>query len=423
MLVSFAAAPALARLLGQERFGVFAAITATSLLLAFSDLGVGQGLVSKFAVVGRRGAVDAQRVLVSNAFAAMLLVALGLIPVAVVLGLSLPLQDLFGTDLPLTQLRLAFFGYLAVFVLGIPGFLGLRVLQARLEGVRANWWIFVSTGSATVTPVLLAWLDASLPVVVVSSIAAPTLINGYQTLTFFFADRDGCALRPHRSLVSRRRLREVTGAGSLFLALNFAIAFAYQSDVLVASSVLGATSAAVLVVSSRVYGLVHQVTSAVWLQLWPSFAEAAGEGDWQWITSSFRRAVLLTAGAMVPVAAVLLLGAPSAIALVFGEDYRPTWALSAGLTIWVVQQGIGFPMAMLLNGLHVIQFQVKTSVSMAFANLALSIYLTNILGVSGPIWASVVTHGAFILVPSALFVRRTFALRRVPVTHRPTEVP
>jgi hypothetical protein len=43
---------------------------------------------------------------------------------------------------------------------------------------------------------------------------------------------------------------------------------------------------------------------------------------------------------------------------------------------------------------------------MAVTNLALSIYLTSSIGVAGPVYASVLTQVAIVLVPSMLFINR-----------------
>jgi O-antigen/teichoic acid export membrane protein len=64
------------------------------------------------------------------------------------------------------------------------------------------------------------------------------------------------------------------------------------------------------------------------------------------------------------------------------------------------------PFAMLLNGANVVGFQVVCAVLMAVANVAISIYLVQRIGVSGAVYGSVISQFFFVLVPETWYVRR-----------------
>jgi O-antigen/teichoic acid export membrane protein len=73
------------------------------------------------------------------------------------------------------------------------------------------------------------------------------------------------------------------------------------------------------------------------------------------------------------------------------------------------------PFAMLLNGANVVGFQAGCSILMAIANITISVYLVQRIGVSGAVYGSVIAQIIFVLVPDLWYVRRL--LRRLETIH------
>jgi O-antigen/teichoic acid export membrane protein len=65
-------------------------------------------------------------------------------------------------------------------------------------------------------------------------------------------------------------------------------------------------------------------------------------------------------------------------------------ALSLGFSAFLLTNVLTGPTAMVLNGAHVIGVQIWGAIAMALVNVASSIYLTHLIGLSGPIWGTVV---------------------------------
>jgi O-antigen/teichoic acid export membrane protein len=81
------------------------------------------------------------------------------------------------------------------------------------------------------------------------------------------------------------------------------------------------------------------------------------------------------------------------------------------LAVWVTIVSVQMPLSMLLNGAGVVRFQVVAASCMALANLALSITLAHSIGISGPVWGSVVAYLVCTGVPSVLYLRYRFTWR------------
>jgi O-antigen/teichoic acid export membrane protein len=85
----------------------------------------------------------------------------------------------------------------------------------------------------------------------------------------------------------------------------------------------------------------------------------------------------------------------------------PSLLLLSALGVWAVISSVNGPLAVFLNGVNALRFQAVCAVVMVVANVALSIALTEHIGVSGVIWGSVIAQVMFVLVPIAIFLRRT----------------
>ena len=83
-----------------------------------------------------------------------------------------------------------------------------------------------------------------------------------------------------------------------------------------------------------------------------------------------------------------------------------TFGTIAAFAVWGVMSSVGNAVAMFLNGLGIVKFQVIVASVMAVTNLLLSIWLAGAVGVSGVVWGSVVAYGLTVCGPYYWYVRR-----------------
>ena len=88
------------------------------------------------------------------------------------------------------------------------------------------------------------------------------------------------------------------------------------------------------------------------------------------------------------------------------------------MAAWAVVSTCSTAIAMYFNGANIIRFQVVVAITMAASNLALSIILVTRWGAAGPIWASVITQTAVVLIPELIVIRPFLLRSRPPI---PTE--
>jgi O-antigen/teichoic acid export membrane protein len=388
--------------------GVWTLLVTALALLGFADLGLGNGLVNRLSdAVGRQDHPAAVRT-VSTGAAALAAISAAGIPLAALAVLAVPWESVLrlgSGEVP--SLRAAVATFLLAVVAGVPAGLGQRIHLAYQQS-----WAASATSAAgsvlALAAVLVAWVaDAGLPAFVGAMLLPPVAAAAAETA--WVLGRSHRDLRPRRSHLERAALGGLVRAGGLFFVLALAGAAAYQSDSFVVARYLGPEEVTSFGATLRLFLVAPALAAAVLLPLWPAYSEAIGRGDHAWVRSTLRRSLLLSAvGVAVPSAALVLLARPL-LSVWAGSIPAPSTSLLLAMGAWSVVSTASMALAMWFNGTGVVRLQVVLSLVMATSNLWLSISVVDRWGAAGPVWASVVTQTAVILVPELLVVRRRLA--------------
>jgi O-antigen/teichoic acid export membrane protein len=178
----------------------------------------------------------------------------------------------------------------------------------------------------------------------------------------------------------------------------------FSSDNIVIAQILGPDAVAQYSVPARMFNVISMLVSTILSPLWPAYGEALARGDLAWVTKTLKRSLLLGLSIAVPANLLLVLFASKLLHLWIGAKITVPLSLLIGLGLWGIDGAIGNPLAYFLNAAGVIRLQAILALLMASANLALSILLTRSIGIPGPVWGSVITHTAIILIPCAFLV-------------------
>jgi O-antigen/teichoic acid export membrane protein len=402
---TFVTVPLVLGELGDVRFGALVLVTQLATLLVFSDLGLGNGLVSSLAAALAVDDRARARALVSSTWFLLVAVTLGAgaVFVAAVAGVDWAgLLGLHSLDDAEVTRSIAVFAVL--FLVGIPASIAQKIHLARQEGWQANAWQTVGAVLTIAATVACVLVSASLPWFVAAAVGGSVVSAVLNCAWLFLRSPE---MRPRPADASRPVVRFILGSGSLFLVLGAAGAVAYQTDALVISHLLGPDEVTTYNLALRLFLIPGLAVSFLLAPLWPAFGDAFARDDHAWARQTLRRAVLFGALVNVPGALVLVLFGQRLVDLWVGagEVELPTLLL-VSFGIWTALNAISGPMAMFLNGAQVIGFQVKCALAMALSNIVLSIALTGWLGVAGPVLGSVVAQTACITVPSLFYLAR-----------------
>ena len=408
MLTVLISVPLALNYLGTERYGLWITISSLITVLGFADLGIGNGLLNSLADAHGRNDFQAARSHVSSAFYMLLGIA-GLFGILwIFLYPRISWNWLFNLTSPRAIAEAG--PALAVFVWSMLINLVLGLVQKIHEGYQEGYinGLWRATGSllSLAAVVIAIYFEVSLPVLVLAMVGSPSLTLVLNALFLFF--RQHPTLQPRWRMVTRTAVSRVLKHGILFFVLQLAVVIAYQSDNLVIAHYLGANAVPQYAVPMKLFMIIPSLLGFIIAPLWPAYGEAIARKDILWVRRVFTQSLLISFSlSLFPTIFLILFGA-QLIEFWVGPSIQPDLILLLGLGLWILLSSVGGPISMLLNGTNVIGFQIICATLMGLGNLAFSIFLVQRIGVSGPVYGSILAWTLFSLLPSLFYLPRLF---------------
>jgi O-antigen/teichoic acid export membrane protein len=401
---SFATVPLTLHYLGDERFGLWMTISSLTALLAFADLGLGNGLLNGVAAANGRGDPVAARCLIGSGLAMFTGIAIALLLALVPAILLFDLSTLFGLVDPratqeLTPALLVFtVCFLLNIVAGIVQRVQLGLQMGFLNGIAS------AVGSVIgLAAVLLAiHLSASLPWLIAGLLGGPLLalvVSGWWLFARLRRD-----LIPRHGDVDAPTMARLARLGGLFFVLQIASALAYASDNLVGARFAGAAAVGEFAIASKIFSVVAVVVPIFLGPLWPAYGEAIARGDLAWVRRTLVRSTCL---------AGLIAGLCALVLIAFFSPLTEWWlhrlpAVSAsllwGLASWAVINAVGTGIAMFLNGAHIVWEQAVIAGVFALICFGGKVLYVQHYGLEALPWTTSVTYTLVVLIPYFLLL-------------------
>ena len=404
---------------GKDRFGIWLQMSSFVALLGPLDLGIGLGLLTVVSdAYGRDDKRTAQRA-ISTAVAMLSMIASVAVVIFGLAYLFVPWARVFSvtTQPAISEAGPAAAILFGAFALGLPlGIVGQVQLAHQSGYISSAWAIVGNLGSFAALVVIIA-LHGSLPLLVLALTGAGLITAGLNGWFLFRRHRPW--LMPRLRDVDLSTARPLLKTGSLFLVLQISGLVAYSLDNVVIAQIMDAKSVQEYAVPTKLFVLAPTLLSYVLVPLWPAYRESLARGDAAWVKRTLRRSITLAALVNIPSTVFLVLAGPFILHIWVGDQLvHPTTLLLVGLGAWTILNTLNGPFSMLLNGANVVGFQAACAVLMAVANVTISIYLVQRIGVSGAIYGSVISQIVFILLPETWYVRRF--LGRLPTRRADT---
>jgi len=357
-------------------------------------------------VAAARARDDLDQVTTAVSTTVAILVAVSMIAVAVAISATfLPWGEILGTRDDATS-DLASQVALIVLVttaISIPFGLVPKILFSLQEGYLGSSVLAVGTGAGAAAFLLLTITGVGLSGAALGWQVAPVCVLAG---TGMVLARRRPWLRPRRSQASRTMAMRLLKLGGLFFVLQIAIAIAYESDVVVASNVLGTSAATTYAITLQLFSVGAMFAGLVNLPLWPAYAEALAKRDHAWVWSTFKRSVVFSfCASAIPAFGLLALG-PTIIDVWVGLPINLDPVFLVGAAIWTVVYSTCNAMSILLNAANVVRFQVFIATAMAAASVILSYTLAHPFGLAGIVWGTLVSYVIFAAIPLGLYLPR-----------------
>jgi O-antigen/teichoic acid export membrane protein len=369
-------------------------------VLPFVELGVGLSMITSVAQAIGRKDDEAIRSAVASAMVTTCGVAL---VVGVVWSAVFPWvewKDALGLHTASeAEVRLALHLVVLSLCLGLPASLGYRLLFAEQRADVVAWLQLGAAAASFLLAISMALLGAG-PAAFVGAALLPAVAVSAATSVVLAVRRE--MFRPRLRYATIHDAVDLLRLGSVFSVQQLALTLGSQIDTIVISRSLGAGAVSTYGVAARLANGGTQISSAMFVPLWPAFGEATGSGDRVWVRRTLRRALLLgTAGAVICVLGFALLG-PMVQKAWAGAAYTPDRRLMIAFGLLGALQFLQLPAQMLLNAKGVARMQLIAVVAMLAVNLPLTLLLVRPVGTSGPVFATVIATAVCLTIPSIL---------------------
>ena len=391
--------------LGVERYGMWMTISSVVALLAFTDMGIGNGLLNSIAEANGKDDRQLARGYVSSAFFILLGIALFL---GVLFALAYPWVSWsrvfnVSTGPAVREAGPAIAAFMACFLVNIPMGIVQRIQLGYQEGYVNALWQGLGSLLGLGAVILSVNLKLGLPWLIFSLAGIPVVALIANGTALFLVERRW--LIPSWSCVNRHAIRHILDMGIFFFVLQILGVFNYSSDNIILSQILGADAVAGYSVAARLFSIFPILLGMFLMPLWSAYGEAHARGDRFWIKQIFKKTlgwslVINTLGSIL-----LVLWGQQIIDWWVGPHVSLPFLLFLGMGLANLLNAFAGSMAMLFNGLNILRFQVGCMLFASGGLLAAKIILTRKMGLPGMVWGTLLAQILCCLIPSLVYLR------------------
>lgn len=403
LLSSFLYIPATVQYLGEDRYGLWVALTSVITLLAFADCGLGFSLMNDVAAAIGRGKEASLRGLIDTTFFSLLAIGIAGSLLFVAAYPLIPWQPLFHAKNATEATEAAHATGIIVigFLLTLPFTTVQRVQSAFQEGYKTQAWEIGGVLFSVLGLFAAIQMRADLPTLAFVFTAGPLVAMMLNWVVYFGFSRR--AHWPRLRHFDAREARRIGRAGGYFLVMQLAgIAF-FSIDSFLLLHYFDPASFGKYSLVAKLFQVVPAV-AGVWLAaLWPAYAEAIARGDMQWVRRTLKRSTVAAgAGCALASGAVALLCVP-VIQLWTGVIVSPTPWLLAGLTFYSATLVGTTAISMYLNGSDYIKRQAQLVLTHTVVCVVLKILLCKYGDISGAVWGANISY-LLVIFPAYCFI-------------------
>ncbi len=375
--------PLTVRYLGQERYGMWMAISSITGMLAFADFGLGNGLLNAVADAHGRGDRVAARKAVSTAFLLLSTIAVGLMVFFFAIQEGVPWASFFNVQSSVAQMeiRQTVVAVVTCFAIGVPLGVVQRVQLGYQEGFASNLWQAGGAILGLIGLICAVRMGVGVPGLVFAFYGGPLFALVLNFLNQFGRSRTWLVPTPRAFELGIAR--SLGRAGSMFFVAQLGTVLILNAPNLVIARLLGANTVAPYSVVMKPIQALTLLTALWAIPLWPAYGEAAARGDWNWIARTFRRTAVL--GLLVSVSGASLFFAfhRSILGYWVGVDLIPDGLTVGATCLFLVANSVRLTGSMCLNGLGHLRGQVGYQLLVGAAAVGLSLPLARALGLGG----------------------------------------
>jgi len=398
--------PLLLNYLGKEQYGLWLAISAMASFAIFSDLGLGNGLIN---VLGKAHGLDNKlmaKQAVSSAYIAMIFISIVILIIGAPIVTTVDWNKFFKITDPatakLTQPAICI--YFIFFVVNIALSLITKIRMAYQEVYINN--IFLAFTKILMLSGCIVGRAYNLDFIYfIFILAGSQCLTSLINAALLFR-KSKPWLFPKLGNVNKDVSLTLLKTGLFFYITGISTVLATQIDGLVIGKFLGAESVPSYTIPLKLFMIVNTLLGFILMPIWPAYREALMKKQLKWVKKTFFRTICLTIGLNLIPLVILIFFTNYIIKLWTGNFLDVPTSLLIAMGISIMLNAIIGPVAMLLNGANInLGTRAVITIINGLTNLTISIFLVNKIGISGPVWGTVITQTC-ISIPTAIYFTR-----------------
>lgn len=380
--------PLTAKYLGTERFGLWLILSTFLSWISIADLGLANSLTNALAKADGQENRKAAKEEVSSAFwltivivfvlAALFSIAYPLIPWNIVFNISSPLAK--------KEVGIAVIICFIFFIIRLPLSIISRIYIAYQEGYFYQLWCGFSSILSFTCLIVAIHFKASLSLLIVSYFGILLLGDIFSGIHLFFFRRQW--LRPNIKYFIWSKSKWLFKTGFQFWIAQLSAIIIFQTDLIIVAQLFGASAVGSYGITLKLFTLIGLIQSAFVRPLWPAYTEALSRKDYYWIIEIFKKSVFISISSSFIIGIFLFIFSPLIVSSLINKDITIENSLLLAMLFTSVLNSIAQCIGMLVNGLGEIQLQAFIAPLSAITNLFLSVFLGNIIGISGIAWST-----------------------------------
>ena len=377
--------------LGTERYGIWVTISSLVAVLQLIDFGIGNALIKLTADNNTKRDKKSLACLVISSFLVLATISVIFLIVSLLIIANIDLNSFLNFSHPnvATEAQYCLYTFVTIFALNFP----LTICQPIRLGLQQGYknGIYNSFGYLVnfLAIFIATQMEASLSILTTASMIGTIGCNLLNIINM-------------RKLLSNQCFRWYDLGQTTFLFIKRSRYFfvlqifgiiSYNLDNIVIATYLDPSYVSEYAMALKIFSLPNMILTLFFSGLWAAYADADGSADGNWIREMSRRAFKVSLIFSTITSLLMLIAAPWLIYFLSQGLVTSNYLLFSGMAIWGILSAIGGATASLLNGLHEIKLQTIMAFIGATINISLSIALTKVIGVSGPIWGTIISLG------------------------------
>jgi O-antigen/teichoic acid export membrane protein len=393
VLVIIITIPMVRLYLDTELFGIWMMLSSFIAFLGFADLGLGYGAMNRLTIAYAKEDKDGMRHVFSSTFACMTCISLIIISSwGLWLLFSPKPEEIIGkfNQTYKENILYTFSIFFILFSVNLPLSLIQKAQLAAQKGYIASLWNFLASLITLLAIPIVIHLDLGLAAILICSLGATVLINAINMLIWLNIRTNSYNLRWR--YITGFHTSEILKLGFQFFIIQLAVAFAYQSDVIVITQTLGVDAYGDYAIIQKIFITASLLVSTAIGGLWPAFGNAFAEGDITWIKKILLRSFIYAGIIILILVGLIEIYIKQILYFWLGYPLIPNKLLYLSFGIWSIIDVIGGISGSFMNGAGIIRPQVIVALFMAaFAFLGKWILVSSI-GVSGVVISTIIAY-------------------------------